>query len=303
MVTITPHIVLSRNGTGPTSDDTAACFAPDEITALVAEIRRPLELLLDPVTGRRGVRQFPAPVQTAAHPLRRTCSGYSWPSIRNGWGTVSSAWRIPPGFPTSPTRCPPESPRRKWSKTSQARESGVSSARAVCAKRCCGKPSSGWANLCAAGATGGQPPARDTPAGADRGRRGRRADARLRRRLLAPGPCAPAGVPGLRVLAGHRRTGGSARHRDLGRRLRGDGGSADGVRRGFAVAGSLVRAGITQIPVRPHQGHGRCRRTVSGQYRHPTLDPGLVAPAACVCVELRLRRHQLPRHRRRIRPR
>ncbi len=60
MVTITQHIVLSRHGTGPASDDTAARFAPAQITALATEIRRPLELLLDPAAGRRGVQQFPA---------------------------------------------------------------------------------------------------------------------------------------------------------------------------------------------------------------------------------------------------
>ena len=55
-----PHVALAADR-AKVRHDAAVCFAPGEITALVAEIRRPLGLLLDPSTGRRGVQPLPAP--------------------------------------------------------------------------------------------------------------------------------------------------------------------------------------------------------------------------------------------------
>ncbi len=58
-MTITPQITLPDAGAASKSD--VAHFEADEVTALVAEIRRPLRLLTDSATGRRGVQSIPAP--------------------------------------------------------------------------------------------------------------------------------------------------------------------------------------------------------------------------------------------------
>jgi trans-AT polyketide synthase/acyltransferase/oxidoreductase domain-containing protein len=57
MVTTTQHIALSRDDAARVPNDAAVHFEPDEITALVTEIRRPLRVLLDSPSGRRGVQQ------------------------------------------------------------------------------------------------------------------------------------------------------------------------------------------------------------------------------------------------------
>jgi PfaD family protein len=72
-------ISLSQNGADRTSQDSAASFAPDEITALVAEIRRPLGLLVDPATGRRGARLLPG-----LRPDRGTPEAESGPTVLLG---------------------------------------------------------------------------------------------------------------------------------------------------------------------------------------------------------------------------
>ncbi|MFL6123845.1 PfaD family polyunsaturated fatty acid/polyketide biosynthesis protein [Actinophytocola sp.] len=59
-MTTAPHVALAADRVRA-RHDAAVCFVPSEITALVAEIRRPLRLLLDPSTGRRGVQRLPVP--------------------------------------------------------------------------------------------------------------------------------------------------------------------------------------------------------------------------------------------------